>query len=154
MFAWFQYIPCYCLSLLPFVQVPPSSHFNTSHVTVYHKARPCTMCHTMISIHPMLLFIAMPAIFSALFSGFQYIPCYCLSQLAVPVLKSGAHFNTSHVTIYLVHNPHTGYPNSFQYIPCYCLSPLSHTFLLLYRYFNTSHVTVYQNWREYNKQDN
>ena len=78
----------------------------------------------IISIHLMLLFISVDWDAFAASVGFQYISCYCLSHLLhelflsvmpfqyiscyclssppLPVLHSLFHFNTSHVTVYLI----------------------------------------------------
>ena len=97
----FQYIPCYCLSFPKLYRFPCPPDFNTSHVTVYHfPFRGCSR-QGEISIHPMLLFIFCAAAALFISSTFQYIPCYCLSDLAWRnSMEEGA----------------------FQYIPCYCLS--------------------------------
>ena len=86
----------------------------------------CNNCKTafliIISIHLMLRFInqATPTQLSS--ATFQYISCYGLSGYGRLTDKAQEHFNTSHVTVYLM-------------------------FYLLFffmRYnFNTSHVTVY-----------
>ena len=57
-----------------------------------------------------------------LFTEFQYIPCYGLSEGGVK----------------------TGFDQlEFQYIPCYGLSQERGLFLIISANFNTSHVTVY-----------
>ena len=53
----FQYISCYCLSLVILTIAQNNSNFNTSHVTVY-----------LLPLHN-------PPVISI----FQYISCYCLS---------------------------------------------------------------------------
>ena len=53
----FQYISCYCLSVIKSYKGFNKDNFNTSHVTVYHD-RGWTL-----AFHP----------------EFQYISCYCLS---------------------------------------------------------------------------
>ena len=107
----------------------------------------------IISIHLMLLFISVDWDAFAASVGFQYISCYCLSHLLhelflsvmpfqyiscyclssppLPVLHSLFHFNTSHVTVYLINlwfclvTKIAMHPCSiFQYISCYCLSGL------------------------------
>ena len=96
----FQYISCYCLSVIRIAIAGADGYFNTSHVTVYRRYRePASnivtdfntshvtvyhirsiVCTTLyhISIHLMLLFIISACIYSSL-------------QI---------HFNTSHVTVY------------------------------------------------------
>ena len=139
----FQYISCYCLSvhspprlvgilisihlmLLFIEQVLLKSsmicHFNTSHVTVYHRQENDRSSSFRISIHLMLLFILL--VFLRLLSRkqisihlmllfiflqlclcyhlltFQYISCYCLSKKFEHLTPHLAYFNTSHVTVY------------------------------------------------------
>ena len=53
----FQYISCYCLSVSDESELSDVSHFNTSHVTVYHCVRRFCKSRKQISIHLMLLFI-------------------------------------------------------------------------------------------------
>ena len=95
----FQYISCYCLSvhspprlvgilisihlmLLFIEQVLLKSsmicHFNTSHVTVYHRQENDRSSSFRISIHLMLLFI----------------------RFRSDTSESYGYFNTSHVTVY------------------------------------------------------
>ena len=81
----------------------------------------CCKLHK-ISIHLMLLFINNEFGMNQPGIGFQYIPCYCLSN-STP----GMHFPTL----------------PFQYIPCYCLSLKIDKQYQAYNHFNTSHVTVY-----------
>ena len=75
----FQYISCYCLSLISGLFQIIHLYFNTSHVTVYHPKDTNTLCLFLISIHLMLLFI----------------------HIVLPDEKKNMHFNTSHVTVYL-----------------------------------------------------
>ena len=74
----FQYIPCYGLSTsrngLHWIQC----YFNTSHVTVYLNNVSGHILQNLISIHPMLRFIAKVS-----------------EDINIDV-----HFNTSHVTVY------------------------------------------------------
>ena len=118
----FQYISCYCLSVLLLLSCTFSKHFNTSHVTVYQISS--------------IWCIPKPT--------FQYISCYCLSQGKHLIRELTLNFNTSHVTVY---QPPPAVPfwyfiisihlmllfikkfrntkvhaMSFQYISCYCLS--------------------------------
>ena len=105
----FQYISCYCLSvhspprlvgilisihlmLLFIEQVLLKSsmicHFNTSHVTVYHRQENDRSSSFRISIHLMLLFIRFRSDTSE---------SYAISSgTGQPPLN----FNTSHVTVY------------------------------------------------------
>ena len=99
----FQYISCYCLSLLQLL-LPNSPlnfntshvtvyrcaaisltflqyHFNTSHVTVYRVQELCLHERSGISIHLMLLFI--------------------LASRPIRIVLMD--FNTSHVTVYPLH---------------------------------------------------
>ena len=80
LFVAFQYISCYCLS--------------------------CSITGTysgfVISIHLMLLFIFYPLLNSIKNLLFQYISCYCLSKPFAKSLDGRLHFNTSHVTVYLL----------------------------------------------------
>ena len=96
----FQYISCYCLSTWGIVILCYLLNFNTSHVTVYLYGRR----------------------FSVSIAKFQYISCYCLSQEQQLYSSIKFDFNTSHVTVYHRHNAQI---------------------LRTYLYFNTSHVTVY-----------
>ncbi len=74
----FQYISCYCLSYSLQRAFHRFPYFNTSHVTVYPFTR-----QTFLSL---LLF--------------QYISCYCLSACLPDVNSCVGNFNTSHVTVY------------------------------------------------------
>ena len=76
-------------------------NFNTSHVTVYHCTNFSSFIVSIISIHPMLLFIdfrAPPTQISEHFNTSHVtvyqIFLFCFSQ-------PFSHFNTSHVTVYL-----------------------------------------------------
>ena len=97
--------------------------FNTSHVTVYPDC-----CHkqafvVVISIHPMLLFIALAIQNACWPHEFQYIPCYCLSGSLFFKISCNLLFQyipcycLSCLTIKCFVNS-----RPFQYIPCYCLS--------------------------------
>ena len=100
----FQYISCYCLSLLAVVKVPRFRHFNTSHVTVYHSQRILVHYVLQISIHLMLLFILFIRYILRFVHQFQYISCYCLSINNSFARYIFRHFNTSHVTVYQYNN--------------------------------------------------
>ena len=119
----------------------------------------------MISIHLMLLFIVEQI--NTMFGTdiFQYISCYCLSNILCCAYRMGENFNTSHVTVYLlcpfyrqtdcvisihlmllfiiIPSDWSRYTTKFQYISCYCLSPNTTCSSVLSLDFNTSHVTVY-----------
>ena len=139
----FQYISCYCLSLLPFRLYDPVLLFQ--YISCYCLSSPGF--NVGLS-----------------YSRFQYISCYCLSLIGVHFQRghrisihlmllfiiSGfiiprvkCHFNTSHVTVYLGHRVMELIKDIFQYISCYCLSPELTRSRNIYEYFNTSHVTVY-----------
>ena len=119
----FQYISCYCLSTFlcyfRFLQLhfntshvtvyrlnqqdlySNEEYFNTSHVTVYPNADVPISATAVISIHLMLLFINIGhGVYYGIYL-FQYISCYCLSQIK--------EFSSRLIRI-------------FQYISCYCLS--------------------------------
>ena len=53
--------------------------FNTSHVTLYRERRGRRFHRTGVSIHLMLLFIAVALKYTAIMPMFQYISCYSLS---------------------------------------------------------------------------
>ena len=119
----FQYISCYCLScsarwnisqcsisihlmLLFIFEICSNKQwgvrdFNTSHVTVYRRMRRRVWRTTFISIHLMLLFIAVTRNNDGNMWGFQYISCYCLSCCHLYSSFPICYFNTSHVTVYL-----------------------------------------------------
>ena len=56
--AKFQYISCYSLSGTTRTEVSPYRSFNTSHVTLYLYSSPNNVGSSGVSIHLMLLFIA------------------------------------------------------------------------------------------------
>ena len=76
----FQYISCYCLSYSLQRAFHRFPYFNTSHVTVYPYA----------------------ALVSSFIAPFQYISCYCLSLSGLHCHQYHTDFNTSHVTVYRV----------------------------------------------------
>ena len=80
--------------------VPQFFRFNTSHVTLYRCFNLCFFCIVAVSIHLMLLFIAIGSEFALL----------------------NLSFNTSHVTLYLHELGLDIYKYKFQYISCYSLS--------------------------------
>ena len=119
----FQYISCYCLSRITLSQLLKSSSFQYISCyclsTCFYNAR----AYIYISIHLMLLFIAVTL----------GMTTRCLN------------FNTSHVTVYQSGSPYLSTVPRFQYISCYCLSDSHCMSLETQWYFNTSHVTVYHN---------
>ena len=125
----FQYISCYCLSYLSFLDAISLYNFNTSHVTVYLEEWSEKGDYIQISIHLMLLFIEMSVKHAIRFPN----------------------FNTSHVTVYRSDWCSGSYSCIFQYISCYCLSRTFLIHLLCMLDFNTSHVTVYLSF-QYNGQ--
>ena len=92
----------------------------------------------------MLLFILVSTIRTSGISLFQYISCYCLSNV-IPECPDHA-FVFQYISCYCLSYPMpqsvTGF-DSFQYISCYCLSDSHCMSLETQWYFNTSHVTVY-----------
>ena len=119
----FQYISCYCLSNYVNYYSYNDYYFNTSHVTVYHSGLDFA-CDFPLFQYISCYCLSMPWFWSKeKYPLFQYISCYCLSAIRSPFSITVSHFNTSHVTVYLL----------------FCL----------YRkiqkcHFNTSHVTVYR----------
>ena len=98
----------------------------------------------MVSIHPMLLFnyskkkykqnragkfqyipcycsTNLCLRFQVTLRWFQYIPCYCSTNVVMHSLNVCFCFNTSHVTVqrFTLFFFHC-FTNRFQYIPCYC----------------------------------
>ena len=118
----FQYISCYCLSVLLLLSCTFSKHFNTSHVTVYQISS--------------IWCIPKPT--------FQYISCYCLSTSSRCPILVFYHFNTSHVTVYQEIQKHKGTCNviSIHLMLLFIRFIIPPPFLT--GDFNTSHVTVYQ----------
>ena len=96
----FQYISCYCLSLLSAL-TPASIHISIHLMLLFIH-----FCFVLPIFIPVFQYIScyclsqseedeMPAVYS-----FQYISCYCLSILILNILPSILYFNTSHVTVY------------------------------------------------------
>ena len=83
---------------------------------------------------------------------FQYISCYCLSNIERDIDVEQLYFNTSHVTVYQ-NTLKTKFQQVgiFQYISCYCLSMQPYRERIKTKYFNTSHVTVYPRKRSAGK---
>ena len=125
--AWFQYISCYCLSVHKVLFLScHHTHFNTSHVTVYHKIqlhlsiwfRNFNTSHVtvyqlhqtlheslyFISIHLMLLFIDYR---KGEYLGLGIISIHLMllfiNRPLNTLLNSLENFNTSHVTVYPLH---------------------------------------------------
>ena len=117
----FQYISCYCLSVIAQFSGVNCFHFNTSHVTVYPAECELDTGSRNISIHLMLLFIDGVCGYAMFELIFQYISCYCLSlpapdsldyciisihlmllfiEIVIDKQQMDIHFNTSHVTVY------------------------------------------------------
>ena len=96
----FQYISCYCLSSCSSNRDINTSNFNTSHVTVYQRVQ--------LRSNPV--------------HEFQYISCYCLSHCQT--------YNnyTKHISIHLM--------------LLFIISLINRR--IIFWYFNTSHVTVYR----------
>ena len=127
-------------------------HFNTSHVTVYHKGtqlrkeqtKNFNTSHVTVyrrhtgNDHPV--------------SEFQYISCYCLSiRITIPFYstKISIHLMLLFIGFALYESGNT---MVFQYISCYCLSLYQHSWMCLHQDFNTSHVTVYQGYHKAGKE--
>ena len=119
----FQYISCYCLSLIWIQIIQAMQNFNTSHVTVYPNRYHTDTVTFHISIHLMLLFIMKP----------------------IRLLRSSSNFNTSHVTVYLISDikPFKSTIISIHLMLLFILSLMMLRSFL--SHFNTSHVTVYRN---------
>ena len=119
----FQYISCYCLSASTASASTISSNFNTSHVTVYqwyYDSRLFTFIDfntSHVTVYPELI------------QKWTMLKCISIHLM---LLFIGL-FNLA-----------TKGCDSFQYISCYCLSYTNHCFRLVHIHFNTSHVTVYR----------
>ena len=96
----FQYISCYCLSLLQLLLPNSPLNFNTSHVTVYPFA----------------------SVSAAIQPVFQYISCYCLSFCGKLFWK--IYDISIHLMLLFIECRNCAYMRDlgFQYISCYCLS--------------------------------
>ena len=118
----FQYISCYCLSVIHERFSIFAFDFNTSHVTVYLVAN--WLANWLLI--------------------FQYISCYCLSLAHCFRKFCQGNFNTSHVTVYLV-PVHTCSSNQSISIHLMLLFIRKIEFIPIgFKHFNTSHVTVYR----------
>ena len=118
----FQYISCYCLSYPNAPATGATYYFNTSHVTVYPIIQPVFWYHFLISIHLMLLFIILS---NTVYHILSIISIH-LMLLFIKMIRleraNVMHFNTSHVTVYLLVFIMLVHIFTFQYISCYCLS--------------------------------
>ncbi len=120
--ASFQYISCYCLSILYWVVIIHMQIFQYISCYCLSGGRSVFIPNGGISIHLMLLFINLKHGEINAPCLFQYISCYCLSTfcrleqhkdgisihlmlLFIPFLilirNALTNFNTSHVTVYL-----------------------------------------------------
>ena len=139
----FQYISCYCLSIIWWVWPCMQTNFNTSHVTVYPNS--CSKSNQSIQFQYISCY-CLSGTDTREFQGnvkFQYISCYCLSAIQQLKESKKLYFNTSYVTVYPMALEVSNCSFRFQYISCYCLSfPEVVSGPLMYD-FNTSHVTVY-----------
>ena len=75
----FQYNPCYCLSI---------------------RTKQIKKGLILVSIQPLLLFIAEFSKLKRQVEMFQYNPCYCLSLSAFQLAEATGSFNTTLVTVY------------------------------------------------------
>ena len=78
-FGTFQYISCYSLSIKGFVVNNAKKRFNTSHVTLYHKAEKLFYNRTKFQYISCYSLSAFLLLFCHNISTFQYISCYSLS---------------------------------------------------------------------------
>ena len=118
----FQYISCYSLSLMIWKLLLRSCSFNTSHVTLYRIWFRKHMRTQSVSIHLMLLFIAVLNRIPASADGFNTSHVTLYRQMAIVQTSIWHRFNTSHVTLYQWNR---------QKKPRWLVR------------FNTSHVTLY-----------
>ena len=91
----------------------------------------------------MLLFICINPEEPNGYYKFQYISCYSLSIIGCFRTIRQNCFNTSHVTLYLMHTYDAIAHMLFQYISCYSLSDFMASVYPYNSGFNTSHVTLY-----------
>ena len=97
-----------------------------------------------VSIHLMLLFIAIRAIDCSDTTAFQYISCYSLSSCEFSYKKF---WNVSiHLMLLFIGKTVAAVVKliEFQYISCYSLSTWKISQIWWIRCFNTSHVTLYR----------
>ena len=97
----FQYITCYCLSML------------SQDIADKIRAFQYITCYCLSAAVEM---------YTNRLASFQYITCYCLSYMVVFFKRRCKSFNTSHVTVYLYALSGIFDEYMFQYITCYCLS--------------------------------
>ena len=140
----FQYISCYCLSVVQ--HLFDCFFFISIHLMLLFILLP-HLPHVflrIISIHLMLLFILV------LPQGSPFVLHFNTSHVTVyhgaqsNIVSIHADFNTSHVTVYRLFNIFSIASSSFQYISCYCLSITGKEMIHTSINFNTSHVTVYR----------
>ena len=121
-FGTFQYISCYSLSIKGFVVNNAKKRFNTSHVTLYHKAEKLFYNRTKFQY---ISCYSLSASGTAKFFGqimFQYISCYSLSGRSIE--ESQRVYVSIHLMLLFIglllslHNLNA----MFQYISCYSLS--------------------------------
>ena len=165
-FGTFQYISCYSLSIKGFVVNNAKKRFNTSHVTLYHKAEKLFYNRTKFQYISCYSLSAFLLLFCHNISTFQYISCYSLSfSLRLTATSSTVSIHLmllfisiwnsqvlrpDHVSIHLmllfIWKKHWRKPASL----CFNTSHVT-----LYRHlsgkvknmkssFNTSHVTLYR----------
>ena len=96
----FQYISCYCLSASTASASTISSNFTTSHVTVYQWYYDSRL-FTFIDFNTSHVTVYLSdCCCTTQRSIFQYISCYCLSVGFRKEWGGSINFNTSHVTVY------------------------------------------------------
>ena len=140
-------------------------HFNTSHVTVYHRQENDRSSSFRISIHLMLLFIRFRSDTSESYGYFNtsHVTVYLIWEswpdrrkqisihlmllfISAPGIQRSVHRKFQYISCYCLSYAvkyNTPVVITFQYISCYCLSFCSSRTALEYKDFNTSHVTVY-----------
>ena len=120
--------------------------FNTSHVTLYLPAAGRSLIWSAFQYISCYSLSELESNSGKFKSMFQYISCYSLSNSNSLFYRNPVRFNTSHVTLYL-----KGYKFLSLYNSCFNTSHVT-----LYRFlpdlskcpssrFNTSHVTLYHN---------
>ena len=121
-YVLFQYISCYCLSMIGLAKGDDHPVFQYISCYCLSPGAYRDRLSALISIHLMLLFIGIWRVIGGVITKFQYISCYCLSgsetagstdkkisihlmllfirwdEIIVPKTMD---FNTSHVTVYL-----------------------------------------------------
>ena len=97
--------------------------FNTSHVTLYRFLPSSSTRSQRVSIHHMLLFIALQRLQDLYLYSFQYITCYSLSWISRQRWRGHCRFQ--YITCYSLSVPSQSFSLAkyrFQYITCYSLS--------------------------------